>query len=551
MTAKARTKDKGQEQPVPNVLTLDYSLAELPSAQHRAGLAGLVLMVRWLDRLGGAKKGVCTIDRIDERGATFTIDLDGLRRLLDVTYAAAKEEVPKKALWKNKDKEIIQPIRTEERETKDPKGKVKKEKLYYYEVVIPQAGFLQAHEPTSPDGKAPWLKLWRDMIWETLRGVPATREPFDARAEGRPTKDHLAIWADLTAPANRSVEQPSTYYLGAQATTADNVAFRDRGRYQLLLHFWPYAAQIYVPRLISTVDGSSEFSGYVLTIPDVAALETFCEELPLVLKARTTDMAAYRPKGSVIDLPAEGALDLAQRLREQISTREGDRATSDVVLGFDIFHIRKEGNSVRTLSASRVEPAWTMVDAYVRLRKMELWDPTFRRARLVNLLDEKPWYTGFDRIVETLSQNKLTIGSSAFRHDARLSFELEKKQREDLMNEGEEQAKGAALEDVIYALMQSYVLQRLDSKYDLKWETAKDNPKKRDEYNEKKQKIAKDAFLAVRSRTGADFVSYFAGTLCSVSQYLPKERFALLTRALHDETERVRTLTLLALSAVG
>ena len=31
------------------VLELDYSLAELPSSQHRAGLAGLVLMVQWLN----------------------------------------------------------------------------------------------------------------------------------------------------------------------------------------------------------------------------------------------------------------------------------------------------------------------------------------------------------------------------------------------------------------------------------------------------------------------------------------------------------------------
>ena len=31
-------------------LELDYNLAELPSSQHRAGLAGLVLMVKWLER---------------------------------------------------------------------------------------------------------------------------------------------------------------------------------------------------------------------------------------------------------------------------------------------------------------------------------------------------------------------------------------------------------------------------------------------------------------------------------------------------------------------
>jgi len=38
------------EEPASELLELDYSLAELPSAQHRAGLAGLVMMVRWLER---------------------------------------------------------------------------------------------------------------------------------------------------------------------------------------------------------------------------------------------------------------------------------------------------------------------------------------------------------------------------------------------------------------------------------------------------------------------------------------------------------------------
>ena len=50
-------------------LELDYNLAELPSSQHRAGLAGLVLMVKWLER-DKSRKGICEIKRLDENGAT-------------------------------------------------------------------------------------------------------------------------------------------------------------------------------------------------------------------------------------------------------------------------------------------------------------------------------------------------------------------------------------------------------------------------------------------------------------------------------------------------
>lgn len=60
--APVEPKKKGkvaQEGPI----TLRWKLGMLPSAQHRAGLAGLVLMVQWLDRQGGEKKGVCRTDR--------------------------------------------------------------------------------------------------------------------------------------------------------------------------------------------------------------------------------------------------------------------------------------------------------------------------------------------------------------------------------------------------------------------------------------------------------------------------------------------------------
>ncbi|SRR6266536_1186979 len=65
------------------VLDLNYNLAELPSSQHRAGLAGLVLMVQWLKRQD-THKGICEIIRLDERGTTLRINQEGLVALFDV-----------------------------------------------------------------------------------------------------------------------------------------------------------------------------------------------------------------------------------------------------------------------------------------------------------------------------------------------------------------------------------------------------------------------------------------------------------------------------------
>ena len=106
-------------------------------------------------------------------------------------------------------------------------------------------------------------------------------------------------------------------------------------------------------------------------------------------------------------------------------------------------------------------------------------------------------------------------------------------------------------ESLIYRLVGGYLSRKLKSKYQLEWALVKNDPAKRDEYEEMKGKLAREAFLAIRSRTGQDFIDYFASTLCSVPQNMNEQSFAALTKVLLENTDKVRTLTMLALSARG
>lgn len=105
------------------------------------------------------------------------------------------------------------------------------------------------------------------------------------------------------------------------------------------------------------------------------------------------------------------------------------------------------------------------------------------------------------------------------------------------------------VETIVLEIVGRYVSRRLKGKYDLDWTSASTSDTSRQEYGEKKAKIAKDAFLAVRARTGADFIDYFVSTLCSVPQHMTDESFTSLSAELYRNTDRIRTLTLLALSA--
>jgi CRISPR-associated protein Cmx8 len=548
-----------------NGLELDYNLAELPSSQHRAGLAGLVLMVRWLERLKKSDSkltGICSLNRIDEYGATLQIDQMGLRELFDETYAASKEEQGRDAVLKNKNKQVIPPLREEKKTITDPKtGKTREKPVYIYPVVVPRGAFLAAYDPSATDDNGIWIKLWRDMIWGILRGVPATRRPFDERSKGGFTEDADKVWQDLNRRADYTVDLPSTYFIGAQASNAENVPFKDRARFQFLLHFWTFVAQVYVPATLAydskTKQVKSKFIGYALAIPDVSNLEVFCDELPSMLQNnRSVEMAGYRPRDSVIDLAAEGALDLMHKLNQRLSVIAGNQSVSDLVLGVDVVHLEKQGNNIRLWGTARIDPTRSMIDEYVRVKGM-FRDALFRRQRLLNMLNEREWFSGFGSLLST-KDSEQTIESHFFRADVRTAFEDSQQSNQSTKGEQEEVDTDtpkeppiqSSVEDLVYQLTRTYITAKLRSKHQLDWKSAQGSSRER-EYGDKKTKIAKDAFLSVRSRTGDDFIEYFVSTLCSFPQFLSEEGYATIAQALHADTDKVRTLTLLALSARG
>lgn len=513
-----------------------------------------------------AKSGtICHFTRLDEKGVTLKVNQVGLATLFNEIYAASTEEQAYSQLLKNtRTKEVIEPLREEEQEINDPKTqKSKKKKVYIYPVVVPRGSFLAdpQYDKTSDGKNGIWIKLWRDMVWSILRGVPATRKPFEARSEGEYSEDAAKIWKELIQPRDNTVELPSTYFLGAQASNAENVPFKDRARFQFLLHFWLFAAQVYVPAVIDN-EGKREFVGYALAIPDVADLEAFCEELPLVLGNRGTAVSGYRPRDAVVDLAVECALDMMRRLRDRLTITTGEQATAYTVLGVDVIHTEKQGNNIRLKSISRLDPDDPMLDEYAQICQ-SYWSPLFRRQRLLNLVNHQPWYTKFDALLCSLPYEQ-SIENDYFCHDVREAFNNEAK----LMDEQSTTMTNEStnIEKLVFRLVENYVRRKLKSKHDLEWKSewklsngttkqqreVRDNQQGYQEYAEKKKKIAKSAFLDVRSRTEKmDFINYFVSSLCSVPQHMKQEDYIALTKALYENTDQIRTLTLLALSANG
>jgi CRISPR-associated protein Cmx8 len=469
-----------------------------------------------------------------------------MQSLFDDVYDASLEEKEQKAIrkkGKGDQKQDDPPKRVETREIVDPKtNKTKTVQLFIYDQVVPRGSFVDELD-TGSDGKKLWLKLWRDLVWSTLRAVPATREPYDARAEERPVSDGGDAWEALAHAPEKSVELPMTYAIGAQAKSAEDVPIRDVERYRFLLHFWPFAASIYVPATLDR-DGQHDFNGFAVVVPDVGTLDAFVEDWPAVARARGGDAFLYRPREAIIDVPGEAGLDVLRRCLDVIAQKQGSTRTKDWLVAADVFHLEREGNNVRLRSIARIDPERRMVDEYARVRGAYR-SPVFRRQRIGSLLEGKPWWWGFARLCSVTSET-MTIKHDPFRRDCRVAL-TEVEMNQDVSDSEQ------TLEHLIFKRIQAYVLGKTERKYELSWSKVQGNPGQEKEYREKKEKVGREAFLAIRSRTGPDFVAYFTSTICSVPHFASEEKYLVVARALMDpkEVERVRSLTLLALSAVA
>ena len=542
-------------------ITLSYSLFDLPSAQHKAGLAGLLLLIDSLRQRGtDALPGV---SQLSATGVKLTFNRDSLQAVFDDLYDAAIVERTSKSKWSGK---TAKRIETEEK--RDQKsGKMREHKTYVYDVVEPKAAVLGYHYPGEEKG---WVKLWRDMLWTILRAQPKARGVYELRANSEPCRQGESTWKELSKSAKKQGHSQSiagSLFVGAQATNAERVKFEGMIEQNLLLHFWPLTVQIFVPETISR-DGREEINGqaFVLAIPEISDLEEFCEVFPRSLAALDARVRGYRPSASIITLPEEGGMEFLRNLSLIAEQRAEMGNVKYSVSAIELFFLEKRGNSVKTHTANKIILRQGLLSQYESVRQ-SCRNPFFKSQLLLNLLRNDPWSEGFLGLFSEhpceffIRIDKTPRQFPFFSTDTRKKFETlteEFKRLEEARAMANATVpKPQSLEKRIYDMIGAYVRQRTEARSKMKWSDFKDNRTQEGklaippEYIDARQKICMDAFLAMRSRRDQEFIEYFTGTICSVPQFLPSDDYVFVSRTLLEEDgwERIKTLSMLALSA--
>jgi CRISPR-associated protein Cmx8 len=543
-------------------VTVRYDLFDLPTAQHKAGLAGLVLQLRSMTERKRSEDGpIPEVVELTATSASVRFTQPSVQALFDDAYAARKAA----------------PLRPRRGRARPPEPAGEEAGTAEDAGVEPIGYFLRDH---YPDEDGLWLKLWRNMLWAIPRGIPKTRTPFEQRAAGLPCKEGLVAWqalvkADQARADNRffTAEVASSLWLGAQEFNAERVPFVGRAEHNLLLHFWPLTTLVFVPQEVKP-DGEAKFAGYALAIPEVSHLVHFCDEYPEMLHELSPAPRAYRPAEAVIDLPEQGALEFLEHLARLVRRRaERKQDFIDSVGSVEFLHLAKVKNTVKLMAAGRVSPRPRLLDQYEAIagrpgQPPPFRNPLFRRGLMLGLLRDRPWYAHMAAPLTEwpwpwfVRSEKSPRQIPGFWADAATKFRVEADEhrhemevRKNMPAAATDPALPSKLPLLIHHLVRTYILRKVEGRTGLTWEEVRQQrnadgkievPRK---WTEAREKVAADAFLAARSRREQDFVDFFTATFCSVKQYLPEDDFCEVAEALLTRPDDVKTLTLLALSA--
>lgn len=515
----------------PEELTILYDLYELPSAQHKAGLAGLLVLI---DSLRRRKLEPLPeiVDGPTATNVTLKFTPKALKTAYDEFFAPIVKNVPDST----------------------KKGKTKQKEF-------PKGQFLETLGiPPS------WLTIWQEVIRNVIRaGAPAQFKPYRDRAAKakKPKKwDWEQTWAELLKDKQTSLS--ASDYLGAESTTADGVPFRDHAKYALLLTFAPVVSLPYLSQTLKRVSKSSDNvyrfqrNAYVVVTPEVSDLRAFTSEYPnhlADLNADTLGNSRY-PKEALVSVPEEGGLEFLASHRVTAGNSE-KFLTADCVSNVMITHLDYGKGSPHLQHIGVVRGTQYMLNEYVLLRE-QCWNYLYRELRLRNLLGGSPWYTGADQLfAEQPAEAFIHQNASPrpyFGKDIQKTFRAI---RQDLaLTKGDprmlEDWPDKDLADRVFRITQAYVNRRTENRCDgMTWDdyqAKKGNPQK---YREAREKVCLDAFLALRGRDDAELASYFVGTLCSVPQNLNSQQFQNVSQQLLTDEGRIKikTLAMLALSA--
>ena len=550
--------------PSDNSVLVPWSLPDLPTAQHKAGLAGLLVYVSKIPEfIADQNAPLPVIEFASPLELSVRFTQASLTTLMDSVYAGEKHLVESRTKWSGRKPDGERSVTENGQERK----------VFVYKLDRPRAELISHW--LGGDGEDSWVALWRETVRKVLRDSRSGEiYTFTAKGESPTEKsgDLNKLWSGLIAAGKKrrgAVKPvPTSMFIGAEQESAERVGFKGEIHHNLLLHFWPFVSPFFVPGAVQRKSGQWKKvdRGYVIAVPEVADLEEFGELIGTYWRKRqgSDDNRTRRhPRGALIDTAVEGGMAFLHSLAID---RLNDMDEGDFfwpVPQVELYHLEKRGNNVRMLAAETIRLPACILKKFDQIRRRSL-NTLFKRLLLRNLLDGLPWCARAAEILFTQFPVELFIRSGKspgfaqnFGSSAKEQFRIERNDMSEQIN----------IASKVYDIVGEFVARRTEKRSGVKWDELPKRDGKVDwnipsrkarDYFAAREKVATDAFLAIRGRNPDEFVDYFVGSICAVPQFLgaegisPKEGFIAITDALHESENKraeMKNLTMLALCA--
>ncbi|MCA9047315.1 MAG: type I-MYXAN CRISPR-associated protein Cmx8, partial [Planctomycetaceae bacterium] len=290
----------------------------------------------------------------------------------------------------------------------------------------------------------------------------------------------------------------------------------------------------------------------------------FVEGFPLMLEQLSTDKAAFRPRESLIDIPAEGAFAFIEHLAMLAPGSLADSGVRWAINSIDYFHLTKAGNNVKFLATGRVVPRAFLVEKYQGIRGKPGTKPPysnllFRRGLMIALLEDASWYQPFAKLfqewpAEFFIHSETSPPKLRFWADARKKLQLEMIDMSEDVDPDSPRPGDKVLATLIYRLVKNYLRDRAADMEKIDLERHKVDGKLiwkslPPEFHKARKKAGESLFLELRSRRDQAFIDHFTHTVFARRQFQTERNFQTLGLALLNDTDNFKTLTLMALSA--
>lgn len=357
---KPKAKPKAETAADTKVCVLEYDVYGLPSAQHKAGLAGLVLQIRAMD-----PNRAPVIEQIGPHSVRIAFTKQSMVDLFDDLYDVANVDIEVDKPWKDSAKNRALPERTIKRIV-EVEGKKKEITKYIYSVTEPKCGLMARRV----DNNNPMLKLFRDQIKSVIRTVDMARKVYKDRAEKGTSGVGEKIWDWITKGRVEVIS--GSIRLGVEGTTAEGAVFREDARLLLLLHFWPVVSLPYVPNAFKVKDKQLKYKykGIATAVPEVAELDAFCDVFLRLLDDLASEEAPrYPPTNMVIECPEQAGLDMSSRVCALAAGKASSTEIGYCLSGIEIWWTEKVDKSVRIHLVRRIDGRPELARKYDLIKK--------------------------------------------------------------------------------------------------------------------------------------------------------------------------------------